>query len=65
MGVRHCSFQPPRTLRRSDRLQSVLIEVNEGDAQIREAFTKAGFAATDEVRAGPETDSVNVVLERA
>ena len=48
-----------------DRLQSVLIAVNEGDVQIREAFAKAGFAATDEVRARPETDSVNVVLERA
>ena len=46
-------------------MQSVLIEVNEGDAQIRAAFANAGFAATDEVRAGPETDSVNVVLERA
>ena len=47
-----------------DRLQSVLIEVNEGDAQIRAVFAKAGFVATDEVSAGPETDSVNVVLER-
>ena len=65
MDGRHCSFQPPRILRRCDHLQSVLIEVNEGDAQIREAFAKAGFAATNEVRAGPETDSVNVVLERA
>ena len=44
-------------------MQSVLIEVNEGGTQIWEAFTKAGFAATDEVRARPETDSVNVVLE--
>ena len=46
-------------------MQPVLIEANEGDAQIRAAFAKAGFAATDEVRARPETDSVNVVLERA
>jgi FkbM family methyltransferase len=47
------------------RLKSVLIEINDGDARIREAFTGAGFVATEETRAGVMADSVNVVFERA
>lgn len=47
------------------RLKSVLIEVNEGDDPIRQAFLSNGFAIEDERTSAVGATSVNVVFRRA
>jgi len=46
------------------RLQSVLIEVNEGDDAIRQAFLSNGFTVEDERSSAVGSASVNVVFQR-
>ena len=46
------------------RLQSVLIEVNEGDDPIRHAFLSNGFTVVDERSSAVGSASVNVVFQR-